>query len=189
MSEMLIEHPVVVIDELLRLNMGDEGRLLYLRKAVTNGQIIYDSDKEFLKRMQVELNVIKSEKITNLNKSNNESYPNRPSEKHMIFENTSKLTKSKKNSVKDKNQVDSVIFESEIITIQNSISDLKNKDSKIKDNLELLLMNREIITQSEIDKANSFGSFSKLAKTRDADLFSLIKDNSVSKKISNFFKK
>ena len=90
--------------------------------------------------------------------------------------------------VKKEELVSSKILELEIATIQNSISDLKNKDSKIKDNLELLLINREIITQYEIDKANSFGSFSHLAKTRNADLFSLIKDNTVSKKISNFFK-
>jgi hypothetical protein len=59
---MLIEHPVVVIEHLLKLNIGDEGRLLYLRKAITNGQIIYNSDKEFLKKMEKELELVNSVK-------------------------------------------------------------------------------------------------------------------------------
>ena len=185
---MLIEHPVVVIEELLQLKIGDKGRLLYLRKAITNGQIIYDSDKEFLKKMQRKLNLIKSEKIIPTNDSNKESVFNY-AKKNILSKKKSKTSTSKKDLVNSKTLEVSGIAESEIAIIQNSISDLKNKDSKIKDNLELLLINREIITQSEIDKENSFGSFSKLEKTRDADLFSLIKDNSISKKISKFLKK
>jgi len=147
---MLIDHPVVVIEKLLRLKIGDEGRLLYLRKAITNGQIIYNSDKEFLKRMEKELDLANSEKGNGLNKS-----------KNVMFKN------------KDNGLSNS--FESTIISIQNSISELKTKDSKIKDNLELLLLSREVSTQIEIDKANSFGSFSKITKNSDADLFSLLK--------------
>jgi hypothetical protein len=188
MSEMLIDHPVVVIETLLKLKIGDEGRLLYLRKAITNGQIIYDSDKEFLKKMQTKLDLINSKKNITSDNSNNESVFNHDV-KNKVFENNSKLITSKKELVKKEELASSKILELEIATIQNSISDLKNKDSKIKDNLELLLINREIITQYEIDKANSFGSFSDLAKTKDSDLFSLIKDNPVSKKISNFFKR
>jgi hypothetical protein len=68
---MLIEHPVVVIENLLKLNIGDEGRLLYLRKAITNGQIIYNSDKEFLKKMEKELELVNSVKEKNLDKTKN----------------------------------------------------------------------------------------------------------------------
>jgi hypothetical protein len=159
---MLIEHPVVVIESLLRLNMGDEGRLLYLRKAITNGQIIYKSDKEFLKRMQTELDAVKSEKTKGLDKSSNTFSENKKSES-------------------------SNEFESKTISIQNSISELKNKDSKIKDNLELLLLSREISSQITIDKPNSFGSFSKITKNCNADLFSLLTNNPISKKISNLW--
>ena len=159
---MLIEHPVVVIEKLLRLNIGDEGRLLYLRKAITNGQIIYNSDKEFLKKMEKELDLVNSAKEKGLNKS-----------KNVIFKK------------KDNNLSNS--FEPTILSIQNSISELKTKDSKIKDNLELLLLSREVSTQIEIDKANSFGSFSKITKNSNADLFSLLKKNPISKKISKFW--
>jgi hypothetical protein len=160
LSEILIAHPVVVIEKLLKLNMGDEGRLLYLRKAITKGQIIYKSDKEFLKRMQMELDVVKSAKTEDLDTSNNAFSEN-------------------------KNRGISNRFESEITLIQNSISELKHKDSKIKDNLELLSLSREVSSQITIDKSNSFGSFSNLIKNSNADLFSLLTNNPISKKISS----
>ncbi len=160
---MLIEHPVVVIENLLKLNIGDEGRLHYLRKAITNGQIIYNSDKEFLKKMEKELDLVNSANEKGLNKS-----------KNVIFKK------------KDNNLSNS--FEPTILSIQNSISELKTKDSKIKDNLELLLLSREVSTQIEIDKANSFGSFSKITKNSNADLFSLLKKNPISEKISKFLR-
>ena len=160
---MLIEHPVVVIEKLLRLNIGDEGRLLYLRKAITNGQIIYNSDKEFLKTMEKELDLVNFEKGKIFDKSKNAMF------------------KKKDNDLSNN-------FESTIFSIQNSISELKTKDSKIKDNLELLLLSREVSTQIEIDKANSFGSFSKLTKKSDADLFSLLKKNRISERISKFLR-
>jgi hypothetical protein len=160
---MLIEHPVVVIENLLKLNIGDEGRLLYLRKAITTGQIIYNSDKEFLKKMEKELELVNSAKEKGLDKS--------------------------KNSVSEKNSNNiSNSFESYINSIQDSISELKTKDSKIKDNLELLLLSREVSTQIEIDKANSFGSFSKLTKNSNADLFSLLKKNPISEKITKLLR-
>jgi hypothetical protein len=158
---MLIEHPVVVIENLLKLNIGDEGRLLYLRKAITNGQIIYNSDKEFLKKMEKELELVNSAKEKGLDKSKNA------------------ISEKKRNNVSNS-------FEISIVSIQDSISELKIKDSKIKDNLELLLLSREVSTQIDIDKANSFGSFSKLTKNYDSDLFSLLKKNTISKKIQNF---
>ena len=110
MSEMLIEHPVVVIENLLKLNIGDEGRLLYLRKAITNGQIIYNSDKEFLKKMEKELELVNSVREKNLDKTKNG------------------ISEKKNNDVSNS-------FEISINSIQNSISELKTKDSKIKDNL------------------------------------------------------
>ncbi len=159
---MLIDHPVVVIEKLLRSNIGDEGRLLYLRKAITNGQIIYNSDKEFLKSMQRELDVVKSAKTLDLNKSKND------------------FSENKNNRASNK-------FKSELVSIQNSISELKNSDSKIKDNLELLSLSREVSSQITFDKSNSFGSFSKLTKKSNADLFSLLTNNPISKKISNLW--
>jgi hypothetical protein len=160
---MLIEHPVVVIEKLLRLNIGDEGRLLYLRKAITNGKIIYNSDKEFLKRMEKKLELVNSSNEKDLNKTKNI------------------ISEEKNNNVSNS-------FEISLHSIQNSISELKTKDSKIKDNLELLLLSREVSTQIDIDKANSFGSFSKLTKNTNSDLFSLLKKNPISEKISKFLR-
>ena len=160
---MLIEHPVVVIEKLLRLNIGDEGRLLYLRKAITNGKIIYNSDKEFLKRMEKELELVNPAKDKGLDKTKNS------------------ISEKKSNAVSNS-------FESYIHSVQDSISELKTKDSKIKDNLELLLLSREVSTQIEIDKANSFGSFSKITKNSNSDLFSLLKKNPISERISKFLR-
>jgi hypothetical protein len=159
---MLIEHPIVVIEELLKLNIGDEGRLLYLRKAITNGQTIYNSDKEFLNNMRGELDTVKSA-------------------------NTLGLDKSANGFSENKNNDTSISFETELTSIQNSISELKNQDSKIKDNLELLSLSREVLSQITIDKSNSFGSFSNLTKNSSADLFSLLTNNPISKKLSNLW--
>jgi len=43
------------------------------------------------------------------------------------------------------------------------------------------LISREISSQTTIDKSNSFGSFSNLSNTNNADLFDLIKNNPISK--------
>ncbi|MDH3824611.1 MAG: hypothetical protein OES14_02340, partial [Nitrosopumilus sp.] len=184
---MLIEHPVVVIEELLKLNLGDEGRLLYLRKAITKGQIIYHSDKEFLKRMMIELDEAKSEKIIKLNKSNDGIKLDSVVNDSIDKKSTPVSHQTTNESLNDKNNKVVNNFESEIQSIQNSISELKNKDSKIKDNIGLLLLSREVSTQITIDKSNSFGSFSNLTKNSNADLFSLLKDNPISKKLTTFF--
>jgi hypothetical protein len=97
------------------------------------------------------------------------------------------LNKSEIRFSENKSNDTSKSFESELTSIQNSISNLKNSDSKIKDNLELLLLSREVSSQITIDKSNSFGSFSKLTKTSNSDLFSLLTNNPISKKISNLW--
>jgi len=103
------------------------------------------------------------------------------------FEKIEDLNKSSNLFSDLKNSEISNKFESEIIIIKNSISELKNKYSKIKDNLELLLLSREVSSQITIDKSNSFGSFSKITKNSNADLFSLLSNNPISKKISNLW--
>jgi hypothetical protein len=177
LSEVLIEHPVVVIENLLKLGIGDEGRLLYLRKAITNGKPVYDSDKKFLKRMYLEIDEIKSE-------SSGKQYDKFQSDH--IENKTNIMSKNKYNISKpaenysDKN-TQSLEFDSGITKIQNLIGELKKSDSRLMDNLELLMISREISSQSTIDKSNSFGSFSNLSKSNNADLFDLIKNNPVSK--------
>ena len=174
---MLIEHPVVVIEDLLKLGIGDEGRLLYLRKAITNGKTVYDSDMKFLKRMYMELDKIKSLKS---DKPHDFKLDQTSNNTNIMPKNKYKIATSAENYSEDKN-LQSHEFDSGITKIQNLIAELKKSDSRLMDNLELLLMSREISSQSTIDKSNSFGSFSNLSKSNSADLFDLIKNNPVTK--------
>jgi len=169
MSEMIIEHPIMIIEHFLKMGQGDEGRLLYLRKALTNGKPIYDSDKKYLKKMYYTFHQ---------NQDAADQFPKDP--KIKIERNTkeNKLSKntlfelSKKHPSDDKCKFDT--FEFEMQTLQNSIEDLKTKESQIKDNLELITINREILTQRDVDKSNSFGKFSNLPKKLPSDLFDLL---------------
>ncbi len=173
MSELLIEHPIPIIDDLLKARMGDEGRLLYLRKAITNGKTIHESDRKFLKRMEEKIRKIKSEKIKSQSQpklSENKKIPD--------IENIANI-KTETKEITDKNPD----FESEINKLKNSLLEVKNYNSKIRDNLELLLLNREMLTQSTIEKPNSF---SNLTKTHTSEMFDMIKDNSTYKNFSLF---
>jgi hypothetical protein len=177
LSEVLIQHPVVIIENLLKLGIGDEGRLLYLRKAITNGKQVYDSDKKFLKRMHIELDEIKSE-------SSDKQYDKFPSdhiENKTNIKSKNKYNISKTTENYSNKNTQSPEYDSGITKIQNLIGELKKSDSRLMDNLELLLMSREVSSQTTIDKSNSFGSFSNISKSNSADLFDLIKNNPVSK--------
>ena len=180
MSKVIIEHPVAVIEDLLKLGIGDEGRLLYLRKAITNGKTVYDSDKKFLKRMYEELDKTKSE-ISG--KHNDRSHSGHTGNKsNTLTKNKYEISKANENSQSEESY-------SGITKIQNLIDELKKSDSRVMDNLELLLISREITTQSNVDKSNSFGSFSKFSNN-NADLFDLLKNDPVSKNSQLFgFKK
>ncbi len=176
MSELLIEHPVFVIEDLLKLGIGDEGRLLYLRKAITNGKQVYDSDKKFLKRMHIELDEIKSESSDKqYDKFPSDHIKNKTNIKSKNKYNISKTTENYSNKNSQSHESDS-----RIPKIQDLIGELKKSDSRLMDNLELLLMSREVSSQTTIDKSNSFGAFSNLSKSNNADLFDLIKNNPVS---------
>lgn len=169
MSELVIEHPISLIENLLKAGKGDEGRLLYLRKALKNGNTIYESDKNYLNMMQKEYSEILLADDTSKKQTQNTSL----SKKHSK-EIKNKPNKASQTTSKTKETFDS--FEFELETIRGSLQDLKTKESKIKDNLEFLSINREILTQTTIDKSNSFGSFSNLPKTTPSDLFELIKN-------------
>ena len=161
----MIEHPVAIIENLLKLRKGDEGRLLYLRKAITLGKTIYESDKKYLKKLQNEISL-------NPDKTSTDS----PFEEHGHGERPS-------NSLDKPNFTD---FEFEIKNIQTSLEVLKRKETQIKDNLTLLLINREISSQRDLDKSNSYGVFSNLPKTSSSDLFDML-HNPPLPKSSEFF--
>ena len=182
MSELVIEHPIPLIENLLKAGKGDEGRLLYLRKALKNGKVIYESDKNYLYSMQKEYSEILFTENTSEKKSQNISVP-----KKLSKEIKNKSTKTQRKTSQTKETFDS--FEFELETIKGSLQDLKTKESKIKDNLEFLSMNREILTQTTIDRSNSFGSFSNLPKTTPSDLFELIKNTPTMEKTKIGIKK
>ena len=174
MSEVLIEHPIPVIDQLLKLRMGDEGRLLYLRKAITTGKTIHESDKNYLKKMEEKIKNLKSNK-TNSNSS-------------------TELKNNKGSSVDDKNpkqflkenKPNSDIyndFDNELNKIKNSILEVQNNNEKIQDNLQLLILNREVVSLSTIEKTDSF---SNLSKTYTSEMFDSITNNPVYKNLSFF---
>ena len=169
---MLFRSPI--IDDLLKLQLGDEGRLLYLRKAIKNGKTIHESDRKFLKRMEEKIRKIKFEKIKSQSQPKLSENPKIPDIENIPNTTFEKITESVETSQD---------FESEITRLKNSILEVKNHNSKIRDNLELLILNREMLTQSTIEKPNSF---SNLAKTHTSEMFELIKENPTYKNFSLF---
>lgn len=167
----MIEHPISLIENLLKANKGDKGRLLYLKNAIKNGKTIYESDQKYLRTMQNTY----SELLFQENNSDNLSQ-NNSVRSYFSAEIKNKSVKKLKQPSQNKTLIDSFDFELE--TIQNSLLDLKTKESKIKDNLKLLSINHEILSQTKIDQSNSFGFFSNLSKNRSSDLFELIKNPS-----------
>lgn len=169
MSELLIEHPIPIIDDLLKSRIGDEGRLLYLRKAITGGNTIHESDRKYLKRMQEKIWEHKAQNTKFKKKSNFENQ-NIMNIKNKIDNQDSPSVERLSNVYDD--------FESEITKIQNSLLEVKSSNSKIRDNLELLLLNREILTKETIEAPSSF---SYLSKTNTSEMFDLIKDKATFK--------
>jgi len=178
---MIIEHPIMMIENLLKMGKGDEGRLLYLRKALTNGKTIYDSDKKYLKKMY---------HAFHQNQDLVDSFPNASKIKIETNIKENKILKNPSFELSKKyhsdNESEFDIFEFEMQTLQNSIEDLKKKESQIKDNLELITINREILTQRDVDKSNSFGKFSNLPKKLPSDLFDLLATKPALEKSSSF---
>lgn len=176
MSELLIEHPVLVVEELLKLGMGDEGRLLYLRNAITRGSIIHNSDKQYLKKMEHKLDQIKSAKSDKPHYASQFDY--KQSQTIMSPENKFTFFKQESFYIDNKNKPSPEI-DSGILKIKNLIAELKKSESKLVDNMNLLLISREVSSQKEVDNTISTNSFSNSLKNHNADLFALLKDNPV----------
>lgn len=174
MSEVLVEHPVLFIENLLKLGIGDKGRLLYLKNALTNGALIHDSDKRFLKKMQHDLDKFGGQKeknsIENLD-SNQLTAKNSPS-----YATKFNSSIKKENSIYKKNSKLSR-KDSDIQKIQTKLSELKQSDSKLMDNLELLLLSREGFSQPKIENSNSYGFFPKLFKSKNIEWLNSVKKN------------
>lgn len=182
---MLIEHPIAVINELLKLGIGDKGRLDYLKNAIKNGKKIYDSDKEFLKNMQNELEQIKFGKST--------SYEKESGNYQKDYHNISNLEGRYINSQNENNhRVDKINSESDsgVDKIQFLITELKKNNSRLMDNLnlltttdsdlmyklELLRINREIVSQYKIKNSESSNKIFNLPKNNNARLIEPVKN-------------
>jgi len=169
---MLSEHPIAIIEKLLKLGMGDKGRLLYLRNHLKNGKPIYDSDRKFLEKMCAELEETKSEKPEKL-----DNFPLDDAKKNTFALSEPDVSKSGETRSIDNKRHPSR-FDPEIIRIETLIGDLKKSDSKLKDNLELFLMSREVSSQQKTEKPNSYKSISNIAITKAPNPFSFFKNDS-----------
>ena len=179
MSEILIDNPMTTVNMLLKLHIGDEGRLLYLRNALKNGKVIFNSDKMFLRRMQEKLdqmyqkqsrsqNIPAARLVTqktlseyNSNRSDftirkyNLSQPNQEYKDKNIFENQKQVP-----------DLEKILFD-----LSDSITELKKTQSKILTDIEIMMDNyknfvrynqsfNQIITDN-INKKNSRNKFPK----------------------------
>ena len=133
MSEVLTDHPMIIIDSLLKLNIGDKGRIYHLRKSLKEGRVLSESDRKYLNKMKNEL-------IRNKTPVFDKSFYNY--HENLISFNGASLEKSQ-------NLVSS--FELEINKMKESISNVKYHTERIMDNLELLTINREIMSNKYRD--------------------------------------
>jgi hypothetical protein len=152
MSEALINNPIGTVNTLLKLHIGDEGRLLYLKNSLKKGKPIFESDKKFLQRMQEVLN--KKYKKTASSKPfyiSQYVMQKKISEYNNDLNFTSEITAvgQSKNEEKTKQPFEyknTVNLEKILYEISNSIADLKNTQSKILLDLEYMTNNYKITT-------------------------------------------
>jgi len=180
---MLIDHPIIFIDKLLKLGLGDKGRLLYLKNYIKSGKPIYDSDKNFLKTLQVKLDeheYSKEDKFIDDFQSNTK------------FKNTMGFSEYEYNIAKPEeyyssNENNSLPeFDSGILKIQNSISELQKSNSRLKDNLELILISRQNSPSPQIEKSTPIIPSSNIIKNNVSNSISLFKTNSNSMNMKIF---
>jgi len=167
-----VEHPVLFIENLLKLGIGEKGRLVYLRNALTKGTIIHDSDKKFLKKMQQELDKSSGTK----SEKSNDDASNDMSKNSFPSKTESKVSNKNKDHTDEKNK-NLTGINSGNLKIQNLLSELRQRDSKLMDNLELLLISHEGLSQSEIENPNSFDLISKLFKSKNIEWLDSVKKN------------
>ena len=166
MNELIIDHPIVIIETLLKMGKGDKGRLLYLKKALIDGKTIYESDKKYLKKMRKEL-------PENKNSLNDSKLSSEIQKKDLSKKILSKQKESNINriSITDFNKNHNNDNFQDIESIQTIIEDIRKTDSNINDNLELLLINRNIPSNDNRDA--SFVDNTKKSKDRFLQQFEI----------------
>jgi hypothetical protein len=146
MNEVLIDNPMSTVNMLLKLHIGDEGRLLYLRNALKSGKVIFNSDKMFLQRMQEKLDQIykKQSRSSNISSvrlvtqkklseynSHNSDFMNR-------IHDLSKSSQEYKNKNMFEEQKQVPDLEKILFRLTESIAELKETQYKILTNLEIM---------------------------------------------------
>lgn len=151
MNEILIENPMITVNTLLKLHIADEGRLLYLRNALKNGKVIFNSDKMFLQRMQEKLDQMYKKQPRSPNISSARlvtqkklSEYNSPSSNFTSrISNLSQANQEYKNKNIFEEQKQVPDLEKILFRLTDSIAELKETQSKILTNLEIMQNNYE----------------------------------------------
>ena len=136
MSEILVDHPMLLVEELLKFRIGDKGRLHHIRDSLKAGRSLSDSDKIFLKEMKQNL---ETNAIQDLENS---------------FYHFGDNLISSNDTSSEKTEDGNTDFEIEIQKMKESISTIRYHDERIMDNLELLTTNREILYKKSTKSNN-----------------------------------
>ena len=176
MNEVLIDNPMSTVNTLLKLHIGDEGRLLYLRNALKSGKVIFNSDKMFLQRMQEKLDQIykKQSRASNISSVRLVTQKKLSEYNSHISDFTSKINNlsqpnqeyKNKNMFEEQKQVPDL--EKILFRLTDSIAELKETQSKILTNLEIMKndyksyvmhnqSSNEIFTDNQNNKKNEGG--------------------------------
>lgn len=191
MNEVLIDDPMTTVNMLLKLQIGDEGRLLYLKNALKNGKVIFNSDKMFLRRMQEKLDQSykRTSKLQNISttrivtQKKLSEYNSNRSDFTSKIHNLSESNQEQKNKNIFENQIPDI--EKILLGLSNSITELKKTQSQILTNLEILMNNNtsargnqsfdEIIT----DNINKKNTRNKFAKKNDTQFEAFFENNRI----------
>jgi len=201
MSEILIDDPMTTVNTLLKLQIGDEGRLLYLRNALKNGKVIFNSDKRFLRNMQEKLDQIhkKPSKLQNIStarivtqKKLSEFNSNRSDFNYRIH-TMSQTNSDEQNKKNLQNQTPIPDLEKILLGLSNSITELKKTQSQILTNLEIIMNNNQKSTKiqqnfNEIisDNMNKKNVKNKFAKKNDVEYEEFFKEGQILNKSKTF---
>jgi hypothetical protein len=201
MSEILIDDPMTTVNTLLKLQIGDEGRLLYLRNALKNGKVIFNSDKRFLRNMQEKLDqihkkplklqnistarIITQKKLSEFN-SNRSDFTNR-------IHNLTQTDREEQNKKILENQIQIPDLEKILLGLSNSITELKKTQSQILTNLEILMSGNQNFTKTQqnfndiiSENMNKKNVKNKFATKKDMTYEEFINDGMISNKSKTF---
>lgn len=186
------------VNMLLKLHIGDEGRLLYLRNALKNGKVIFNSDKIFLQRMQEKLDQMHKNQPRSTNISptrlvtqkrlseynlHNANFTNR-------VHDLAQSSEERKNERKIENQKPIPGLEKLLLGMTDSIEELKNTQSKILTNLEIMvndykdnIMHNPVFNEIITDYLIKKNAKNEFAKKNDLKFKEFPKNNLFSNKV------